>query len=103
MKVKIQQLNCLKKRQVCSVYSHLDSAMITLLESKVATLIASRMLRVTWSDLALMTLFTRALSSSLLLVMFGVRQHYVVMILSQNGEVILYVTCGHGMMATYFF
>ena len=52
----------------------------------VATLRTSEMLRVTWSDLALAALFTRALSTSSLLVMLGVRPHNVVMIIFWKGE-----------------
>lgn len=46
-----------------------------------ATLIASRMLRITWSVLALAALFTIALSTSPLLLRVGVRQYYVIMII----------------------
>ena len=75
---------------------------IALLKLRVATDMASEMLRVPWSAWALVAILTRALSSSSLLVMFGVRGHYGVAIIFQNGEVINSVTCMCDMVVTYF-
>ena len=69
----------------------------------VATLIASGMLRVGWSALALAALLTRALSSSSLLVMLAVRCTYVVAIIPVNREDIDRVTCVHNELVAYFF
>ena len=60
-------------------------------------------LQVEWSALALDALFTRAVSSSSLLVMLGCRGKYVVAIISRNGGDIDCVTCMRDERVAHFF
>ena len=59
--------------------------------------------QVEWSALALDALFTRAVSSSSLLVMLGCRGKYVVAIISWNGGDIFCVTCMRDERVVHFF